>query len=111
MINPRTNPGLEKAGIAIWSASGNRASDWVYMAPEDPRVQTCMNYAAAALATVEPAQPAPDAKNAATELFNVESIHHIQGHECLCGFKSAVSRDRTKHIMDKTLKAIGWAIP
>ncbi|WP_411732166.1 hypothetical protein [Paeniglutamicibacter sp.] len=38
-------------------------------------------------------------------LFNVESIHHIHGQECLCGFKSAVSRDRTKHIMDVTLAA------
>jgi hypothetical protein len=38
-------------------------------------------------------------------LFNVESIHHIHGQECLCGFKSAISRDRTKHIMAITLEA------
>lgn len=39
------------------------------------------------------------------ELIKVESIHHIHGQECLCGFKSAVSRDRTKHIMEVTLDA------
>lgn len=33
-------------------------------------------------------------------LFKVASIHHIHGIACLCGFKSLVSRDRTKHIMD-----------
>lgn len=39
-------------------------------------------------------------------LFKVESIHHIHGDQCLCGFKSAVSRDRTKHIMEVTLEAV-----
>ena len=38
-------------------------------------------------------------------LFKVESIHHIHGDQCLCGFKSSRSRDRTKHIMDVTLAA------
>ena len=38
-------------------------------------------------------------------LFKVESIHHIHGDQCLCGFKSSVSRDRTKHIMEVTLEA------
>lgn len=61
--------------------------------------------------TVEPAPLEPSAKDAATELSKVEGIHHIHGHECLCGFNSAVSRDRTKHIMDETLKAIGWRAP
>ncbi|ASN39013.1 hypothetical protein CGQ24_08280 [Arthrobacter sp. 7749] len=41
----------------------------------------------------------------AAALFAVESIHHIHGQECLCGFKSAVSRERTKHIMEVTLAA------
>ena len=38
-------------------------------------------------------------------LFKVESIHHIHADQCLCGFKSSRSRDRTKHIMDVTLDA------
>ena len=38
-------------------------------------------------------------------LFKVESIHHIHGDQCLCGFKSSISRDRTKHIMEATLAA------
>lgn len=38
-------------------------------------------------------------------LFKVESVHHIHADQCLCGFKSYVSRDRTKHIMDATLEA------
>jgi hypothetical protein len=41
----------------------------------------------------------------AAALFKVESIHHIHGKQCLCGFESAVSRDRTKHIMEVTLAA------
>ncbi|MBT2587907.1 hypothetical protein [Arthrobacter sp. ISL-95] len=46
-------------------------------------------------------------------LFTVESIHHIHGQQCLCGFASSVSRDRTKHIMGVTLAAAastlrGW---
>lgn len=41
----------------------------------------------------------------AAALFKVESVHHIHGNQCLCGFKSHVSRDRTKHIMDVTLEA------
>lgn len=38
-------------------------------------------------------------------LVKVESIHHIHGDQCLCGFKSSISRDRTKHIMEVTLEA------
>lgn len=40
-------------------------------------------------------------------LFKVESVHHIHDIQCLCGFKSHVSRDRTKHIMEVTLEAAG----
>ncbi|WMI33002.1 hypothetical protein SEA_PEGGYLEG03_61 [Arthrobacter phage PeggyLeg03] len=40
------------------------------------------------------------------ELFKVESIHHIHGQQCLCGFQSAVSRDRTKHLMEVTIAAL-----
>ncbi|WP_064442284.1 hypothetical protein [Hoyosella altamirensis] len=36
-------------------------------------------------------------------LYSVESVHHIHGHACLCGFSSPVSRDRTKHIARETL--------
>lgn len=39
-------------------------------------------------------------------LFKVESIHHIHGNQCLCGFSSFVSRDRTKHIMEVTIAAL-----
>lgn len=39
-------------------------------------------------------------------LYAVESVHHIHGHECLCGFKSAVARDRTKHIARETVAAL-----
>ena len=42
---------------------------------------------------------------AKSELFKVESIHHIHADQCLCGFTSSVSRDRTKHIMEVTLAA------
>jgi len=42
---------------------------------------------------------------AKSELFKVESTHHIHADQCLCGFKSYVSRDRTKHIMEVTLAA------
>lgn len=38
-------------------------------------------------------------------LLKVAGIHHIHGIQCLCGFKSFVSRDRTKHIMDAALDA------
>jgi hypothetical protein len=38
-------------------------------------------------------------------LFNVEAVHHIHADQCLCGFKSSVSRDRTKHIMDAAITA------
>lgn len=43
-------------------------------------------------------------------LFGVESTHHIHGQECLCGFKSAVSRDRTKHILAVTLDAMSGQV-
>jgi hypothetical protein len=48
-------------------------------------------------------------------LFQIESVHHIHGDQCLCGFKSSVSRDRTKHIMEVTLEAAApgirsWAL-
>lgn len=39
--------------------------------------------------------------------YDVESKHQIHGTECLCGFKSYVSRDRTKHIVTETLVALG----
>ncbi|WP_064442606.1 hypothetical protein [Hoyosella altamirensis] len=39
-------------------------------------------------------------------LYDVESVHHIHGHSCLCGFSSAVSRDRTKHIARETLASL-----
>ena len=42
----------------------------------------------------------------AAALHKVESIHHIHGQQCLCGFQSAVSRDRTKHLMEVTLDAV-----
>ena len=38
-------------------------------------------------------------------LLKVAALHHIHGIACLCGFKSLVSRDRTKHIMDAALEA------
>ena len=38
-------------------------------------------------------------------LLKVAGGHHIHGIACLCGFKSLVSRDRTKHIMDTALEA------
>ena len=44
-----------------------------------------------------------DALTSNAELFKVASTHHFQGIECLCGFKSARSRDRTEHIMLHTL--------
>src|SRR5690606_39232458 len=45
----------------------------------------------------------PDALTSSPELFMVASTHHFHGDECLCGFKSARSRDRTEHIMLHTL--------
>lgn len=39
--------------------------------------------------------------------YEVESKHHIHVHQCLCGFESPVSRDRTKHIVTETLIAAG----
>lgn len=39
--------------------------------------------------------------------YAVESKHHIHGHTCLCGFESAVARERTKHIVTETLTALG----
>lgn len=41
--------------------------------------------------------------------YKVESIHQIHVHDCLCGFSSAVSRDRTKHIVTATLNALDEA--
>ena len=46
---------IEKVAIAIWEAYGNRASDWVYMAPEDERVKHCMITATAAVAAIDKA--------------------------------------------------------
>lgn len=48
----------------------------------------------------------PDALSSNPELFVVASTHHFHGDECLCGFKSARSRDRTEHIMLHTLAAV-----
>ena len=45
----------------------------------------------------------PDFQAVGEALFAVESRHHIHGHECLCGFASAKSRDRTAHIARETL--------
>lgn len=39
------------------------------------------------------------------ELFKVASTHHFHGNECLCGFVSPVSRQRTEHIMTETIAA------
>lgn len=47
----------------------------------------------------------PDALTSNPELFMVASTHHFHSDECLCGFKSARSRDRTEHIMLHTLAA------
>lgn len=39
-----------------------------------------------------------DLEVVAEALWTVENEHHIHGHECLCGFKSAIARKRTAHI-------------
>ena len=39
--------------------------------------------------------------------YDVESKHHIHRTECLCGFKSAVARELTKHIVTETLISLG----
>lgn len=39
-------------------------------------------------------------------LYDVESKHHIHGQACLCGFSSAVARDRTKHIARETMATL-----
>jgi hypothetical protein len=44
---------LERVARALWTATGHRESDWVYMAPETPRRQRYMAYAAAALDAAE----------------------------------------------------------
>lgn len=49
-----------------------------------------------------------DVQAVAEALYAVESRHHIYGHTCLCGFSSAVSRDRTAHIARLTVyEALG----
>lgn len=50
------DPRIERAAIAIWAeASGKKATDWVYMAPEDERVQWGMNLGATAVAAIDKA--------------------------------------------------------
>ena len=39
-------------------------------------------------------------------LYDGESRQHIRGHSCLCGFESAVSRERTKHIARETVAGL-----
>lgn len=45
-------------------------------------------------------------KTAEQVKFEVDSIHHIHGSECLCGFKSGRSRSRTEHITEALLSAL-----
>lgn len=39
---------IERAARAIWTATGHRESDWIYMAPEVERRQRYMSYGKAA---------------------------------------------------------------
>jgi hypothetical protein len=47
-LTPETRR-LERVARAIWAATGHRESDWAYIAPEVPRKQRYMAYAAAAI--------------------------------------------------------------
>jgi hypothetical protein len=40
---------VDAAARAIWTATGHRESDWIYMAPETERPQRYTRYARAAL--------------------------------------------------------------
>lgn len=40
----------------------------------------------------------PDFQAVGEALYTVEKRHHIHGDTCLCGFSSAVARERTAHI-------------
>jgi hypothetical protein len=40
---------IERVAYASWKATGHRATDWAYMAPEIPRKQRYLSYAKAAI--------------------------------------------------------------
>lgn len=44
-----TEEAVEAAARAIWTATGHREDDWIYMAPETERPQRYKRYARAAL--------------------------------------------------------------
>ncbi|NKG21058.1 hypothetical protein [Paeniglutamicibacter terrestris] len=50
----------ERAAIAVWAATGHKALDWVYMAPEDERVRWCMHLGAAVIAAEDKAKVTPE---------------------------------------------------
>jgi hypothetical protein len=45
------------------------------------------------------------------KLDELDAKHQIHGHECLCGFKSARSRDRTEHLTAEVRSAITDHLP
>ena len=48
MIFTEEDKAVERAARAIWTATGHRESDWIYMAPETDRKRRYMGYGQAA---------------------------------------------------------------
>ena len=48
-------------------------------------------------------RPDRDVEALAAVRFQVASVHHFHGNDCLCGYSSARSRSRTEHILDAIL--------
>lgn len=63
-----TERDVETAARAIWTVTGHREGDWVYMAPEDPRRQKYMACGRAAVTATAATFAANALEEAANEL-------------------------------------------
>lgn len=105
---------LEAAARALLAVQQPEVSvDYAWSVQFDDGREELRKEAAAAVSAYFAASPGlqlPKIRPAAiadnTELFMVASTHHFHDHECLCGFKSPISRERTEHIMMHTLDAL-----
>lgn len=99
----RHEEGIEKAAAAFYNDPSG-LTDWARMSEKDPALaEKYRVYISAAVKAYEAhMRPALEAS-----LFEIEQVHHIHGHSCLCGFTSARSRSRTEHITGFIRDALG----